>query len=215
MGIVIYVSGEGSIDGDITEKKLADIKAISNNWDFPAFAVSKKGCGFEFAESMMEGCNPYTDGILNPLDKLIDYAKKENLVVDGEFAITSDWSDYDNIEIIISENTLSTANSEIVNADTEELVNELQKRNVPGTGYKVIYVCYLTQSGVQKQFAFINKATDNICISDTNTAINKELHMPLIHVAFFDSKEKALEDAKMFCRLDCIFDKTEKGQEDQ
>ncbi len=126
MSIMIYVSGEGAIYGNPDIEKL---KVIKNAWGFPAFNFSETGSGFEFSETSMEGTEPYEDGILKPLNSLIEYAKKAGFTVDAEFAITSDWSDYDNIEVIIEDNVLSTANSEVVNASTEELEAELKKRN--------------------------------------------------------------------------------------
>ena len=66
MGTIIYVNGEGIIEGELTEKKVADIRGIQNIWDLPAFTVSKSGCGFEISETILEGCNPYEDGVLPP-----------------------------------------------------------------------------------------------------------------------------------------------------
>ena len=126
MSIMIYVSGEGAIYGDPDIEKL---KVIKDDWGFPAFEFSKTGSGFEFSNTSIEGFDPYEDGILKPLNSLIEYANKAGFTVDAEFTITSDWSDYDNIEVIIEDNVLSTANSEVVNASTEELEAELKKRN--------------------------------------------------------------------------------------
>lgn len=129
MGVMIYVSGEGTVDGELTEAKISALKEIKTGWGYPAFNFSKNGSGFEISESPMEGCDPYEDGILKPLNRLIKYAKSQELVVNAEFTITSDWDVYDNIEVIIEDNELTTANSEIVNATTEELKSELEKRN--------------------------------------------------------------------------------------
>ncbi len=126
MGAIIYVSGEGTIFG---KKNIGTLKKIKNGWDFPAFEFSKTGCGFEFSKATMEGSNPYEDGVLKPLNSLVAYAKKAGLTVNAEFTITSDWSDYDNIGVIIEDNILSTGNSEIMNTSTEELEAELKKRN--------------------------------------------------------------------------------------
>ncbi len=129
MGAMIYVSGEGAVDGEFTEAKVSALKEIKDGWGYPAFCFSENGSGFEIAETPMEGSDPYTDGVLTPLNSLIEYAKSQGLVVNAEFTITSDWGDYDNIEVIIKDNELTTANSEVVNATTEELEAELAKRN--------------------------------------------------------------------------------------
>ena len=129
MGVIIYVSGEGIVDGELTEAKISALKEIKDGWGYPAFNFSKNGSGFEISESSMEGCDPYNDGVLTPLNILIEYAKSQELVVNAEFTVGSDWGDYDNIEVIIEDNELTTANSEIVNATTEELESELEKRN--------------------------------------------------------------------------------------
>lgn len=128
MGVMIYVSGEGTVDGELTKAKISALKEIKDGWGCPAFNFSQNGSEFEISESSMEGCSPYEDGILKPLNSLIEYAKGQKLAVNAEFTITSDCGDYDNIEVIIENNELSTANSEIVNATTEELVSELERR---------------------------------------------------------------------------------------
>ncbi len=129
MGVMIYVSGEGTVDGELTEAKISALKEIKDGWGCPAFDFSKNGSGFEISESPLEGCDPYNDGVLKPLNSLIEYAKSQELVVNAEFTIGSNCSDYDNIEVIIKDNELTTANSEIVHATTEELKSELKKRN--------------------------------------------------------------------------------------
>ena len=129
MGVIIYVSGEGTVDGELTEAKISALKEIKDGWGYPAFNFSENESEFEFSESSIEGCDPYNDGISKPLNSLIEYAKSQELVVDAEFTITSDCGDYDNIEVIIKDNKLTTANSEIANATTEELKSELEKRN--------------------------------------------------------------------------------------
>lgn len=129
MGIMIYVSGEGIVNGELTETKISALKEIKDGWGYPAFYFSKNGSEFEISESPMEGCDPYSDGVLKPLNSLIEYSKSQELIVNASFTIKSDWSDYDNIKVIIEDNELITANSEIANATTEELKSELEKRN--------------------------------------------------------------------------------------
>ncbi len=82
--------------------------------------------------------------------------------------------------------------------------------------YKVLYVCYLTRRGVQRQKAYITKATENIRIEclgrlpfeespKEGMSIPKELHTPLIEVKFFKTKKDALKDAHTYCYPNDIF----------
>lgn len=79
--------------------------------------------------------------------------------------------------------------------------------------YKVLYICYLTRRGVQRQKAYISKATENSRVEwlpfeespKESIAIPKELHMPLIEVKFFKTKEDALKDAHTYCYPNDIF----------
>ena len=128
MGTLIYVLGSGSITGKITEKDVKDICDIKNIWEEPAFQISNKGGLFEFIEASFEGSYPYQDGVVDPLNKLLDIARIRNLSVNAGFTIKSDCSDYDNIEMMITDNNLKIENSEIVHASTEELEQELRNR---------------------------------------------------------------------------------------
>lgn len=70
--------------------------------------------------------------------------------------------------------------------------------------YKIVFLCYLTRRGVQKQKAFISGATEKVRISDSNQNVDKEIHMPLVTVEFFETKEEALKEAKIYCRPEDI-----------
>lgn len=79
--------------------------------------------------------------------------------------------------------------------------------------YKVLYVCYLTRKGIQRQKAYISKATENIRVewlpfkeSPIPKNLPMELHMPLIEVVFFKTKEDALKDAHTYCYPGDIFE---------
>lgn len=127
MSSIIYVTGNGTF-AKANKSHLAVIKEIRNIWDSPAFTVSSDGKKFEFSLEKMDGLTPYKDGVLDPLNELIEYADRENIRVDGIFKVTSDNYDYDNIAVLISNNMMSTANSEIVSASTDELEEELRRR---------------------------------------------------------------------------------------
>lgn len=68
--------------------------------------------------------------------------------------------------------------------------------------YKVVYVCYLTRRGRQKQFAFISKARQAVRISEM---LDTELHKPLIEVEYFKTEEEARADAMKYCGPGYIF----------
>ena len=78
----------------------------------------------------------------------------------------------------------------------------------PNTGSKitVIYVCYLTAHGTQKQHAFIGEAMQEIRIFDDmvlpkgEDKIEKHIQMSLIISKTYDSFKDALKDAKVYCR---------------
>ncbi len=75
--------------------------------------------------------------------------------------------------------------------------------------YKVVFVCYLTRRKVQKQMAFISKATAEVSISDEFEAIDRELHQPLITVEFYETKAEAFKQARLYCSADNIFEEVE------
>ncbi len=129
MSVVIYIDGIGNIDGNVSQKTIEDIETILNIWGTPSFKVSAQDFEFEFRSSRLEGSDPYNDGIITPLYKFINYAKKNSLIINGEFEIISEWNDYNQIGLFIKDNELETANLEIRNAATEELEKEVQKRN--------------------------------------------------------------------------------------
>ncbi len=126
MGAMIWISGEGTIS-PIEQKDKDAIEAIKDGWGEQSFSVSDKGI-LEFNWDTTEGCTPVEDGVEVPLNTLVKYAEDNGLSVDGEWAIGSDYSDFDNITIVIEDNKILYANTEIRNATTEELVAELKRR---------------------------------------------------------------------------------------
>lgn len=72
--------------------------------------------------------DPITDYVENPLKKLADLARKEKIDVNGLIEVRSDYSDYDNLTIEVSAGGLRFYNSELLNADTEALIEELKRR---------------------------------------------------------------------------------------
>ena len=129
MGCVIYINGELSAD-EISEDAAEKIAAIQDGWGDNAFKVDKNT--ITFIASVQEGSDPLYDAVIEPLDKLLALVKREGVFIDGNIEITSDWSEYDNITFIIKENQLKSKNTEIINASTEDLIEELESR-----GYRV------------------------------------------------------------------------------
>ena len=127
MSTIIYVTGEGCINGKLGKEKISEVEDIRNVWNDPAFHVREDG-QFEFMDDQYDGCTPYEDGILKPLNSLIKYAEEKDFIINAEFNVKCDCSDYDNIRIIIEDNVLSTANAEIANASEEELTEEIYRR---------------------------------------------------------------------------------------
>lgn len=134
MGVIISVSGHGTICAGKDKEPIDlleyvdELKSIKDGWNEQAFDVSESGEDFEFNSSQIEGADPYNDGVALPLDRLIQFAKERGLSVYGDFIVTSDWSDLDNIQVTIKDNAYTTGNSEIVNASTDELIDELKER---------------------------------------------------------------------------------------
>ena len=125
MGMVIYVNGELSSDG-LTDKQISFIEDIKDGWGEKAYFVL--GDSIFYNSEQIGGCTPYEDGVITPLEKLIEYAKKENISIDGNLEVSSDWDDYDNIGIEVKNNEITHYNTEISGTTTDELVNELKRR---------------------------------------------------------------------------------------
>ena len=70
--------------------------------------------------------SPYTDGIDTPLTKLLDYAKENNILINGEISIRGD--EMDGAILCFKDNELSFEDTGVREATTETLIKELQKR---------------------------------------------------------------------------------------
>ncbi len=133
MGMIIYVSSALFVrEGSLNDEMIGAVKAIKNAWGYPTFKVNnERVCSqIDFNEDQMEGCTPYEDGVLNPLKELCELMKHNNFNLVGDVFVGSDCYDYDNITVRISNNMISTGNTQIINADTDELVHELESRGL-------------------------------------------------------------------------------------
>ena len=138
MGILIYVKGSVQARPSLNEEQKKALAEIVDNWESPVFYRREGSIAdeIEFRLDQIEGCDPLTDYVIKPLEELMTVADKNGFVLDGDFTISSDWGDYDNILISVTENKLDYGNSEIRNAATDELVKELANRKVLPKGFK-------------------------------------------------------------------------------
>ncbi len=139
MGVMIYPNGEllvsnhtnEGVPEDRAKKAVEAIAEMKDKWGDPVF--KRDGYVLEFDYEMIEGLDPVQDYIEAPIKQAIEIAKQNGAYIEGYVDITSDWNDYDNIRIEVTEDGIRHANSEIANATTEELISELENR-----GYAVI-----------------------------------------------------------------------------
>lgn len=135
MGVVIYFSGKLSVSDHTKEdfpknpakKAVEAITEIKDRWGNPVFKLD--GYVLNFAYEMIEGCDPVTDYVETLIKQAIKIANQNDAYIVGHVDITSDWNDYDNIHLDISEaGSITHGNSEIINASDDELIAELEKR---------------------------------------------------------------------------------------
>lgn len=129
MGVIIYPIMELTSDVKLSEHQKRQIEFIKDGWDQQAFKC-KEGDEITLASESMEGSSPDEYGVLNPLNRLLSYAKRQGFRLDGQIEIHSDWNDYDNVLIQVTNNEFDSKNLEIANASTRELLDELIKRKV-------------------------------------------------------------------------------------
>ena len=75
-----------------------------------------------------QGSAPTGNIIIPALEALVAIAKSNCVSLNGSIEIHSEWSDYDNQTIGVTEDGLSYANTEVLNAGTDELLEELKRR---------------------------------------------------------------------------------------
>ncbi len=134
MGAIIY------IDGSLTADRMNTIiherfRTVLNGWKELGFRIN--GDEIKLAWDTMEGLNPLEDGVYTPLKELMRVAIDLNVKLNGSFTINSNWSDYDNLSVIVSENDVRYVNTEVINAPTDELIRELMARGILPINFKV------------------------------------------------------------------------------
>lgn len=129
MGVMIYPSMELTTDKKLDDKQRLMINMIRDNYNSRAFVCNEADEIVLYGEEI-EGFDPIEDGIKNPLEKLLNLAKEYDFKLNGYVEIKSDYRDYDNVLIQVSDNQMKEENLEISNASTQQLLDELVKRNV-------------------------------------------------------------------------------------
>ncbi len=193
MGTLIYVNGEITVrhkkmitpvqyKKELSPDQIKKIENIKNGWDRPAFIIHKSDpteLTLNMTYDKFEGCDPYEDGVISPINNLISYAKENDLTVNGDINISSDWSDYDNIAIFIKDNVISFKNSEIIAATSDELINELKERG--------------EYPDIDRYKKLINAFIDNISVANTcKETIQRLINIGLTHE---DLKEFGFSDS--------------------
>lgn len=126
MSVVIYISGE--IETTAKGKNLEKILGIKNGFEEESFNCKDGVIGFKYSE--VGAGEPMESYVYGPLRKLTDLAQKEGFHLDGYIEVSSDWNDYDNISIKVMDQGYRVCNTEILNAGTDELVAELERRGI-------------------------------------------------------------------------------------
>lgn len=127
MSIVIYISGE--IETTAKEKDLEEVLEIKNSYGEEAFSCKDGVLEFKYSEAGA-GHDPVGALVYGPLDELAVLAKIEGFRIDGQIEVSSDWKEYDNISIMVNDQGYRVCNTEILNAGTDELVAELERRGI-------------------------------------------------------------------------------------
>ena len=126
MGVIIYIAGE--IETNASKKAIKEIREIEDAYGNRAFTAEDRIIYFQYDQ--MEGNDPIETCVLTPLRKLAELAKTRKFSLDGSFEIHSDWSDHDNVTVVVTEHGITTHNTQIYNAGTDELLRELERRGV-------------------------------------------------------------------------------------
>ena len=129
MSVIINVRGELHPNRVLSEEEVEQIMDLDDGWGGLAFYCDENQ-SITFLTEEMNGMNPQEDGVTDPLKKLLEYAREHEFLLNGSIEISSEWDDYDNILIQVSNNQMKEENLEISNASTQQLLDELIRRNV-------------------------------------------------------------------------------------
>ncbi len=123
MGQVIYVSGQI----DVNINKIKKVLNITNH--FGECAFMELAGSIMFQADIMEGMAPFQNDVLKPIKDLI---KIRDINAEGIFYVGRDYDDDNNTAVVIStrdgKTTYKLRNAAILNAETKELIEELENR---------------------------------------------------------------------------------------
>ncbi len=136
MSTLMWVSGQLKANKEIPKKVAKKILAIRDGWDEDAFLILPGQDFIEFSKEEMEGIYPFTDGVEEPLKELLSITKEAGISLSGEILIDSNDCDMDNTGLVIEDNEIRYANSQVLNATTGELIEELISRGVLPKDFK-------------------------------------------------------------------------------
>ena len=133
MSVTIYVESDLHASRPLTDAETGHVQNIPDGWGETAFKTDpSQPDAIAFASWQMNGYDPFESGIIIPLDRLIAYTKAAGLGLNGTITVSSDWSAYDEITVNVKNDEYNIVNTQIANADDEELIRELTAR-----GYEV------------------------------------------------------------------------------
>ncbi len=130
MGVIIYIDGEIKTENASPQamKELVDVRDERGDLVFEETEEQVLTFIFESVEALY---NPGIDRFVKqPLEKLVETAKKNGVGLNGWVRVSSDWPYCDDISIDVTEQGLEIWNTVIHDASTEELLRELEHRGI-------------------------------------------------------------------------------------
>lgn len=127
--INVYGEIETNATDDVMDRFLR-IQDYHGENAFRAVDYGNEGKAITFQYVTYQGSNPTGDLVIPALEALVSAAKESGVSLNGRLEIHSEWSDYDAQTICVTEDGLYFSNTEILNAGTDELLEELRRRRV-------------------------------------------------------------------------------------
>lgn len=126
MGIMIYVNGKLTTDAE--ENDFEEILRIKDRDEYEVFD-GEDGI-FGFCHEMIEGADPINSLIYPLLERVVALANERHFNVSGSIEINSEWSDYDDVTVEVTNKGLKNFDTKLFNTATEDLIRELKRRGV-------------------------------------------------------------------------------------
>lgn len=164
MGLVIFPQAELTINR-MDDTVRSDIESIKDAYGYNAFKCEDGEISFRHDE--MESISPTEDLIVDPLKKLVQYAKEHNLSINGFVTVNSDYRDQE-VYVTVHDNDLSYRNLSLINEITEDIIKELLERGDVAENLKTVS---LLLSGIRDKAKqdqeFCKKVTDLVIGTDS------------------------------------------------